>query len=170
MCENTHKNSNLKLVSERVTVLIVVRSRPPPSPATLSSDEPKVGCALRSTTHPKKSRGQNISHTPPRAATNPRQIRRVKSTCRPPATRSSTRCHQNQIPHSIIFPHDPLFHVSPRVFGCTCFVHDLSPGLDKLSAKAIKCVFLGYSRLKKDYKCYSPTTRRYYISADVTFF
>ena len=53
---------------------------------------------------------------------------------------------ENQIPHSIIFPHDPLFHVSPRVFGCTCFVHDLSPGLDKLSAKAIKCVFLGYSK------------------------
>ena len=77
---------------------------------------------------------------------------------------------ENQIPHSIIFPHDPLYHVSPRVFGCTCFVHDLSPGLDKLSAKAIKCVFLGYSRLQKGYKCYSPTTIRYYMSADVTFF
>ena len=34
---------------------------------------------------------------------------------------------ENQIPHSIVFPHDPLFHVSPKVFGCTCFVHDLSP-------------------------------------------
>jgi len=77
---------------------------------------------------------------------------------------------ENQIPYSIIFPHDPLFHVSPRVFGCTCFVHDLSLGLDKLSAKAIKCVFLGYSRLQKGYKCYSPTTRRYYMSADVAFF
>ena len=41
---------------------------------------------------------------------------------------------ENQISHSIIFPHDPLFHVSPKVFGCTCFVHDLSPGLDKLSS------------------------------------
>ena len=40
----------------------------------------------------------------------------------------------NQIPHSIIFPHDHLFHVPPKVFGCTCFVHDLSPSLDKLSA------------------------------------
>ena len=69
-----------------------------------------------------------------------------------------------------IFPHDPLFHVSPKVFGCTCFVHDLSPGLDKLSVRSIKCVFLGYSRLQKGYKCYSPTTKRYYMSADVTFF
>ena len=76
---------------------------------------------------------------------------------------------ENQIPHSIVFPHDTLFHVSPKVFGCTCFVHDLSPSLGKLSARSIKCVFLGYSRLQKGYKCYSPTTRRYYMSADVTF-
>ena len=40
---------------------------------------------------------------------------------------------ENQILHSIIFPHDPLFHISPKVFGCICFVHDLSPSLDKLS-------------------------------------
>ena len=39
-----------------------------------------------------------------------------------------------------------------------------------VSTKAIKCVFLGYSRLQKGYKCYSPTTRRYYMSADATFF
>ena len=77
---------------------------------------------------------------------------------------------ENQIPYSIVFPHDPLFHVSPKVFGCTCFVHDLSPGLDKLSARSVKCVFLGYSCLQKGYKCYSPTMRRYYMSADVTFF
>ncbi|RZB75887.1 Ubiquitin carboxyl-terminal hydrolase 14 [Glycine soja] len=77
---------------------------------------------------------------------------------------------ENQIPHSIVFPHDQLFHVSPKVFGCTCFVHDLSLGLDKLSARSVKCVFLGYSRLQKGYKCYSPTMRRYYMSTDVTFF
>jgi len=77
---------------------------------------------------------------------------------------------ENQIPHSIVCPHDLLFHVSPKVFGCTCFVHNLSPGLDKLSARSVKCVFLGYSRLQKGYKCYSPTMRRYYMSANVTFF
>jgi len=55
---------------------------------------------------------------------------------------------ENKVPHSIIFPNDPLYHVSPRVFGCTCFVHNVSPGFDKLSAKDIKCVFLGYSHLQ----------------------
>ena len=65
--------------------------------------------------------------------------------------RMSSSSLENQIPHSIIFPHDHLFRVPPKVFGCTYFVHDLSPGLDKLSAQAIKCVFLGYSRLQKGY-------------------
>ncbi|KAL6323247.1 hypothetical protein AAG906_029254 [Vitis piasezkii] len=42
--------------------------------------------------------------------------------------------------------------------------------LDKLSAKAMKCIFLGYSRLQKGYRCYSPDTHRYFLSANVTFF
>ena len=41
---------------------------------------------------------------------------------------------KNKIPHSILFPKEPLFHVDQRIFGCTCFVHNLSPGLDKLAA------------------------------------
>ena len=46
----------------------------------------------------------------------------------------------------------------------------LSPGQDKLFAKATKCIFLGYSQLQKGYCCYSPDTHRYFLSADVTFF
>ncbi|RVW33465.1 Retrovirus-related Pol polyprotein from transposon RE2 [Vitis vinifera] len=76
----------------------------------------------------------------------------------------------DQIPHSFLFPDQPLYFLSPRVFGCTCFVHILTPGQDKLSAKAMKCLFLGYSRLQKGYRCYSLETHRYFISADVTFF
>ena len=75
-----------------------------------------------------------------------------------------------QISHSLIFPDQPLYFLPPRVFGCTCFVHILTPGQDKLSAKATKCIFLGYTRLQKGYRCYSPQTHRYFISADVTFF
>ncbi|RVW48502.1 Retrovirus-related Pol polyprotein from transposon TNT 1-94 [Vitis vinifera] len=76
----------------------------------------------------------------------------------------------DQIPHSLLFPDQPLYFLPPRVFGCTCFVHILTPGQDKLSAKAMKCLFLGYSRLQKGYRCYSLETYRYFISADVTFF
>ncbi|RVW96586.1 Retrovirus-related Pol polyprotein from transposon RE2 [Vitis vinifera] len=76
----------------------------------------------------------------------------------------------NQISHFLLFPDQPLYFLPPRVFGCTCFVHILTPGQDKLSAKAMKCLFLGYSRLQKGYRCYSLETHRYFISTDVTFF
>ena len=76
----------------------------------------------------------------------------------------------DQIPHSLLVPTQPLFYLPPHVFGCVCFVHILTPGQDKLSAKATKCVFLGYSRLQRGYRCYSPDTNRYFISTDVTFF
>ena len=76
----------------------------------------------------------------------------------------------DQIHHSILLPTQPLFYLPPRVFGCVCFVHILTPGQDKLSAKATKCVFLGYSCLQRGYRCYSPDTNRYFIFVDVTFF
>ena len=41
----------------------------------------------------------------------------------------------DQIPHFLLFPDQPLYFLPPRVFGCTCFVHILTPGQDKLSAK-----------------------------------
>ncbi|PNY03792.1 ubiquitin carboxyl-terminal hydrolase 12-like protein [Trifolium pratense] len=77
----------------------------------------------------------------------------------------------NEIPHSLLFPRDSLYPLPLRVFDSTCFVLDLSPGRDKLSARAQKghqCVFLGCSRVQKGYQCYCPSTHRFY--ADVTFF
>nr|CAN74104.1 hypothetical protein VITISV_008952 [Vitis vinifera] len=76
----------------------------------------------------------------------------------------------DQIPHSLLFPNQPLYFLPPHIFCCTCFVHILTPGQDKLSARATKCIFLGYSRLQKGYHCYSSETHRYFLSAHVTFF
>ncbi|KAJ9685136.1 hypothetical protein PVL29_017248 [Vitis rotundifolia] len=59
--------------------------------------------------------------------------------------------------------------LTPRVFGCTAFVHVHSQHRDKLDPRVIKCVFLGYSSTKKGYKCYNPSAIKFYISADVTF-
>lgn len=55
-----------------------------------------------------------------------------------------------------------------RVFGCTFLVRDLTPWLDKLLTRAIKCTFFGYSRLYKVYQCYSSTGNWYYMFVDVT--
>ena len=76
----------------------------------------------------------------------------------------------DQIPHFVLLPIQPLFCLPPRVFDCECFVHILTPRQHKLSAKATKCVFLGYSRLQRSYRCYSPDINRYFISVDITFF
>jgi len=65
----------------------------------------------------------------------------------------------NKVPYSIVFSDEPLFSISPRIFGCMCFVHIMSLRLDKLSTRAIKRIFLGYSHLPKGYQCYSPTLK-----------
>ncbi|XP_077245499.1 uncharacterized protein LOC143885286 [Tasmannia lanceolata] len=73
-------------------------------------------------------------------------------------------------PFHIVYPHQDPFPLTPRVFGCVCFIHYLGPGRDKLDPRSELCVFLGYSRTQKGYRCYSPRLRRWYVSADVTFF
>ena len=68
--------------------------------------------------------------------------------------RMSSSVLHDQIPYSILFPNQPLFCLPP----CVNFVHILTPGQDKLSDKATKCLFLGYSRLQRGYRRYSPDT------------
>ncbi|RVW24045.1 Retrovirus-related Pol polyprotein from transposon RE1 [Vitis vinifera] len=105
----------------------------------------------------------SCAHTPQQNGVAERKNRHLVETAR-------TLLLHSHIPHSLLFPDQPLYFLPPRVFGCTCFVHILTPGQDKLSAKAMKCLFLGYSKLQKGYRCYSLETHRYFISADVTFF
>jgi len=83
--------------------------------------------------------------------------------------RMSSSVLKNKICHSILFPHKSLHLLPTKVFGSTYFVHNFSPGLDKLSARSHKCVFLEFTRSKKGYKCFSPSLNRYFISANVTF-
>ena len=73
-------------------------------------------------------------------------------------------------PYHILSPNKPLFPVEPQIFGCTCFVRDVRPQVSKLDHKSSKCIFLGYSRVQKRYRCYCLSLRRYLVSADVKFF
>ncbi|CAI5482224.1 unnamed protein product [Closterium sp. Yama58-4] len=54
-----------------------------------------------------------------------------------------------------------------RVWGARAFVRDTTA--DKLSARAVPCVFLGYSPDAPGWQFYHPTSRRVFASQDVTF-
>ncbi|CAI7782864.1 unnamed protein product [Closterium sp. NIES-54] len=54
-----------------------------------------------------------------------------------------------------------------RIWGSRAFVRDLSP--DKLSPRAVPCVFLGFPPDAPGWQFYHPTSRRVLSSQDVTF-
>ena len=62
-----------------------------------------------------------------------------------------------------------MFPIEARIFWCTCFVRNVRPHVSKLDPKSLKCIFLGYSRVQKGYKCYCPSLRKYLVYVDVTF-
>ncbi|KAI6684286.1 hypothetical protein NL676_030199 [Syzygium grande] len=82
----------------------------------------------------------------------------------------------NRLPSRILQYRSPIealtgshkFLVPPKVFGCECFARIAHPA-SKLAPRSIRCIFLGYSPTQKGYKCYCPSTRRYFISMDVIF-
>ncbi|KAJ0778869.1 putative RNA-directed DNA polymerase [Helianthus annuus] len=76
---------------------------------------------------------------------------------------------RGQTPFSVLFPRGTPFPLEPQIFGCVAYVHDHRPGVPKIDPRAIRCVFVGYSRVQKGYRCYSLSLRRYFTSADVTF-
>ena len=80
---------------------------------------------------------------------------------------------QNSSPIQLFSKFYPHFKTSnnlvPRIFGCVSFVHVHSPHRGKLDPRAIKCIFVGYSPTQKGYKCYHPTTKKVFVSIDVTF-
>jgi len=57
---------------------------------------------------------------------------------------------QGKVLFSCLYPGRSIFHIVPRVFRFTCFVQNLSSGLDKLSPKSVKCLFVGFRGLRKD--------------------
>jgi transposase InsO family protein len=89
-----------------------------------------------------------------------------------------TACYLiNRIPTKVlndVSPFEVLTKTKPpidhlRVFGCVCYVFVPGEQRNKLEAKSIKGMFIGYSITQKGYKCYIPDTRRVIVSRDVKF-
>ncbi|CAL8996783.1 unnamed protein product [Prunus brigantina] len=75
-------------------------------------------------------------------------------------------------PLQALAQHGPLPSVQmlpPRVFGCVAFVHLHKNQRGKLDPCALRCVFVGYAAHQKGYRCYHPSSRRTYVTLDVTF-
>jgi Reverse transcriptase (RNA-dependent DNA polymerase)/Integrase core domain/gag-polypeptide of LTR copia-type len=69
-------------------------------------------------------------------------------------------------PLEIVYKRDiNLSHL--RCFGCICYLHVQNS--NKLDPRSKKCVFIGYSSLKKGYKVFDPSTNSVHFSRDVTF-
>ena len=73
-------------------------------------------------------------------------------------------------PYHQLFPNNPLFPIEPKFLGAHVLFEDVRPQVFKLDPKSLKCIFLGYSRVQKGYRCYCPPFRQYFVSIDVTFF
>ena len=59
--------------------------------------------------------------------------------------------------------------LEPKLFGCTVFAHIPKHDRDKFSSCAVKCVFLGYGKNQKGYRCYDLSTDRMYITMNCDF-
>lgn len=74
-----------------------------------------------------------------------------------------------QIPFHTLHLDKSLFFIELKIFGCACFVRNVRSQVTKLDPKPVKCIFLGYYRNWKGYRCFYPSLGRYVISMDVTF-
>ena len=82
--------------------------------------------------------------------------------------RSPTRALDNSTPFEAWTSEKPsLGHL--RVFGCKAYAHIADARRTKLEAKAVQCVFVGYSLESKAYRLYDPVRQQIMISRDVTF-
>lgn len=86
--------------------------------------------------------------------------------------RLPTKALNFETPLQALQSHVPLptvLMLPPRVFGCVVYVHLHKNQRTKLDPCALRCLFLGYAVRQKGYRCYDPSTRRIYVTMDVTF-
>ena len=82
--------------------------------------------------------------------------------------RMSSFVLHDQIPHSVLLINLSFASLLVSLVVSVLFIFSL---LGKTNSQPKpRIVFLGYSCLQRGYRCYSPDTNRYFISADVTFF
>lgn len=72
-------------------------------------------------------------------------------------------------------PYEALTSRKPRadhlwVFGCICYALVDHQQRQKLDAKSLKLLFIGYSAYSKAYRCLDPEMKRVHVSREISFF
>ncbi|KAJ3691742.1 hypothetical protein LUZ61_020906 [Rhynchospora tenuis] len=80
----------------------------------------------------------------------------------------------NRLPSNMDIPYKKLFHKDPdftflKVLGCLCFPLTRPYNAHKLEQRSLPCVFIGYAKSQKGYRCLHLPTNRIYISRNVLF-
>jgi len=79
-----------------------------------------------------------------------------------------TKVGKNSTPYEARFCKKPIVS-NLKIFGSTGFVHILAQQWKNLDGKSVKYIFIGYSKISKDYRCFDPLTNKIYVSRDVIF-
>ncbi|KAA0066246.1 putative mitochondrial protein [Cucumis melo var. makuwa] len=66
-----------------------------------------------------------------------------------PEFRMPSSVLNGEISYRVLFPTKSLFPITPKIFGCVCFVRDVRSHHTKLDPKSLKCIYLCYSRVQK---------------------
>ncbi|CAM8886686.1 unnamed protein product [Rhodiola kirilowii] len=75
---------------------------------------------------------------------------------------------KGQIPFEVLFKRKPDYQ-HMKVFGCLCYMTNISPNKSKFDIRAVSCIFLGYAFNQKGYKVFDPKEGVIYVSRDVKF-
>ena len=81
----------------------------------------------------------------------------------------------NRLPSSSFNFETPYFFLhgthpnysSLRIFGSKCFPYTWDTRRNKFDPKTLPCVFVGYSDIHKGYKCFHPSSKKFFISRHV---
>ena len=86
---------------------------------------------------------------------------------RVPSSTIDFRTPSQALIEAIVAPVGP--NLPPHVFGCVASVHLHKRQRNKLTPRALQCVFVGYVAYQKGYRCYHPPSKRMFVTMDVVF-
>ena len=82
--------------------------------------------------------------------------------------RQPTPLLHGKSPLEVLFGQPPNY-LKFKKFGCICYPFTRPYNSNKMQPKSQTCIFLGYSLTQNEYKCFEPTTKKFFTSRHVLF-